>query len=567
MKHVFVLFLCSWLTLSHGAAWEQNVSTDRHRVNIKFSGMVEHMPMRGFVPIRIHVHNRAATASTWDFRFASGLGWNMDQGATHTQFRAQLDGREERVFEIMVPVHSSHAGGSNPRLQVMTSGPGINNANTSLMSSGSWRSTERYYAISRSLAGRNQSMLQQALAAGSRRGGDNTVSTISLSDLSDDLRAYSGIDVLILSVEEWNRLERNHRFLLRQWVARGGQMFLASAGERPVPLDVPGWGSAPVAFGWGQFQPLSMNGDQFNPNVVKTRTESFVGSYPLDDTGSFQSVGWKLRREIPDLNPPLGLLFLFVIIIAVLLGPVNVITAFRKKQAVRLLWVTPLASVALSLVLIAGIVLVDGFGGYGHRVATVFLMPGENIEIVHQEQVARTGVLLRRSFDVAPGTVMLPLNTENLNRSQGNFQMDGTRWDGDWFRSRSIQGQILQNARPSRGRIEVIPGPDGPQIFSEVDAHLQTVFLKDSAGSYWTATDLHAGQRKALRATTQAEARAFVDSLRLRRDERVVPVQDNGSFIAIAAPVRERFLPSYGAIRWRSEQLRYTGMIQERSTP
>ncbi|MCC5844118.1 MAG: hypothetical protein JJU05_07695 [Verrucomicrobia bacterium] len=568
MKTLFLILLAALSVPAHASAWQQNAHTDRGRVHITFSSMLEAAPLRGYVPLRIQIRNHSPQPSSWDFRFASSLNWNMEQGASRTAFRAELEGSEERVFEVMLPVHPSPSGGSSPRIQATLFGPGINNNTLSLWGGGGgWRSSERFYAISRSLAGRNQSALQQAISGGSGRGGDDTVAIISLEDLSDDPRAYSGIDVILLTLGEWNGLERGHRYVLRQWAARGGQLLLATKGENPAPLELPEWSDSGIRLGWGQVLPVKLEGELLNPEDIKTRTHAFSGPYPLNDNSVFQSGQWTLRREIPDLNPPLGLLFLFVFAIAILLGPVNVITALRQKKAVRLLWVTPLASVVLSLILITGIVLVDGFGGYGHRVATVFLMPGDNLEIVHQEQVARTGVLLQRAFNVAPGTVMLPVNTEHLNRPFGHFTLDGHRWDGDWFRSRSIQGQLLQISRPSRGRIELIRGPGGPQIFSEVDARLQTLFLKDSDGGYWTVNDLHAGQRKALQPATQAEARAFVESLRLRRDERVTPVQTEGGFIASAAPAEDKFLPSYGAIRWRTQHLRYTGMIQERIAP
>jgi len=560
---LFLLFGMQWL---RAAAWEQRVNTDNRRVILRFSSMLDSVPSKGFVPVRIHLHNRSTLPSSWDFRFSTSHNWNMDQNVSRISVRADLDGNQERVLEVLVPVQPSGGhGSSSPRLHVSISGPGINNNAMHLFDgSGGWRSDKRFYAMSRGLTARNKDALVQAIAGG---GGGESVATLSIEDLSEDVRAYSGLDAVILRESEWNALERNMRYVMRQWVARGGQLLLAAeAGERP-PLDLEGWSGKGIELGWGSIQPLKLEGELLDAAYIRSISSGFTGAFPVEHGDSYQRLRWQLRQRIPNLDPPLALLFLFVIVIAVLLGPVNVITAFRAKNPVRLLWVTPVASVILSLLLVIGILMVDGFGGYGHRALTVFLMPSDNLEVLTQEQVSRTGVLLRRSFTVAPGTVMLPVNTENNQGIDGNFTLTGQEWDGDWFRSRSMQGQLLQASRPSRSRLEVIHTVGGAQIFSELDAHLEKLYLRDSQGRYWKAEDLHAGQRKALASATQQEARAFVDTLQLRNGERVMPLRGDGCFIARAAPRREAFLPSYGAIRWREEHLRYTGTFLERSAP
>ncbi len=544
------------------------MDTDARRVEIRLTSMFDSVPTRGFVPVRIHVNNRAAAPSSWNFVFSTSHSWNMEQDSSRISVRADLEGNQERVLEVLVPVQplGSSGGSSAPRLHVSFSGPGVEGGNTHLLGGSGWKSERRFYGMAQGLTARNKDALTQAIS-GAGRGGGESVTSLSLSDFSEDVRAYSGLDVMILSVADWNGLERSHRYILRQWVARGGQLLLAEEkGGRP-PQDMEGWDSKGISLGWGSVLPVPLEGELLDANSIRLKTASFTGAIPVDTADSFQTRNWELRRRIPDLAPPLGLLFLFVLVIAALLGPVNVITAFRAKNPVRLLWVTPIASLALSLLLVAGIVFVDGFGGYGHRVLTVFLMPSDKLEVLTQEQVSRTGVLLGRSFTVAPGTVMEPVNTENSQGIKGNFTLSGDKWDGDWFRSRSIQGQLLQNSRPSRARLEVILGGEGAQIFSELDANLEMVYLRDSQSRYWKVEGLQAGQRKALEPATQQEARAFAESLRLRGGERVMPITGDGVFLARATPVKEAFLPSYGAIRWRDEHLRYTGMIQERSAP
>lgn len=562
------MMLVFWLgSLVSATAWEQNVHGDRSRVLFKFTSMFDALPQQGFMPIRMHVMNRGLTEARYDVRFSSGSSWQNDPNVTRMNSSVRVPAGEERIVEVMVPIQPMDNHRNNV-LRVSVNGPGISVSDMHLFSGSSWRHADQVFALSQSLAGRNRSELQMLISGG--RGGD-AVATMSLIDLTEDVRALSGMDVIILNTQEWNELEQAGRYLFQQWVGRGGMLVLASEGNSLRPRGIPGFepGGLPdaVPLGWGVITGHSLSGGLINAAGLRAQVSAGSPGAGVDLRRSFVGRSWALQAQVRELNTPLGLLFVVVLVVAVLLGPVNVITAFRRKKVVRLLWVTPLASVALSLILMGVIVLVDGFGGTGERSLTVFLAPEAGLEVLTQEQISRTGVLLRRQFTLPQGAVMFPAILHPNQRVSGRHRLEGDRWDGDWFRSRNLQAQVLQHSRPSRSRIEVAPGPEGPSVFSTLDDHLTLLYLRDGEGRYWKAENLHAGQRQTLQATTQQEARLFVDSLRLRPNEAVVPVRGNGTFVAVSAPRKDGFLETLPSIRWGARSIRYTGMIVERSAP
>ncbi|NIP92090.1 MAG: hypothetical protein GWO24_00865, partial [Akkermansiaceae bacterium] len=63
----------------------------------------------------------------------------------------------------------------------------------------------------------------------------------------------------------------------------------------------------------------------------------------------------------------------------------------------RLFITTPLISLGASLLLVVLILFQDGFGGSGQRVTLMEIGP-ENTAYLSQEQIARTGVLLKTGF-------------------------------------------------------------------------------------------------------------------------------------------------------------------------
>ncbi|MCC5846886.1 MAG: hypothetical protein JJU29_02245 [Verrucomicrobia bacterium] len=550
------------------ASWATRVNTDPSRVRIQLSSMVDGLPHKGYVPIRIQIENTGSTGATWTFDFRSTLNW-QDQDVLNYATRVSLQAGEERILEVMVPLYPIREGmrghSIQPRLRVNILGPGLEAQSHQLLSTGQ-SGTGEVLGLTSTLVGRNKSAIEQRFQ--SRGGMQGRVLSAGLSQFPEDIRGLSGLDFLLITPDEWAALERGSQYLLMQWIGRGGHLLLAGPADASLPAAFqPYRGGGNAAYlGWGSVTPVLMTGDTLDPDDLVSLMAQIQRDRPAPGKGAFDARAWQLRDLIPDVERPVVLLLMAVIAIAILLGPINVVVAFRRKRPVQLLWMTPLLSVSLSLVLILLILLMDGFGGKGHRAVTVFLLPAENLEIVSQEQVSRTGVLMRRSFSLPVTAMILPLRIDHSSGrgSQGSYSAaPGGQWDGDWFESRAIQGQAMIDSRPSRARLEFIPasGNAPPEVLSSIDAELASVILRDFDGNYWRTENIRPGSRAPLTPATPEEGQALIRSLSLRDGERVLPVTGPGVFLAQVAEGSGVFMESLDSIRWDRQAARYTGFL------
>lgn len=554
------------------AAYTVRANTDPQVVQVEFHSMLDVSPQKGFAPVRISVTNRSSRTASWQFDFRSGQQTG-DMNVFSHAVRVELGAGESRIVEVMCPVYPVPATHQMPALTVHMIGPGIERDQARIYSGG-YQSSGRgaLMAMSASIANRNKSAVEQMANTGSGRG-VTQVATLHLDVFSEDVRGFSGVDVLLMTPEEWEDLDGGQRYTLTQWIAQGGHLFLVGEPGEGVPQSLRNrmGASETLGLGWGSVRMFSREGGAIlDAGALLREAGQALILDPQVLNMDFSSRNWALRREIRDLRRPVGLIMITVIAVAVLLGPVNVMVALRRQRPVQLLWVTPLLSVCLSLCMIVVILLLDGFGGKGLRSLTVFLLPEHNLEVVRQEQVSRTGVLLNREMRLPRGAVMQMLNVETqgvnqfANRVSGRFDLLGDEtWRGNWFASRAIQGQSLQLSRPNRAQLTLFPGQDGapPELLSSLDVNLEVIFLRDFEGRHWTADQVRAGSRVRLEPATEREANTFQQGLTLRTQERVAPVSGAGTFLAQATPEDGQFLDTLSGIRWDNHRVRYTGLL------
>ena len=571
-RNLFVFLVVCFLCDGARAAQIVRANTDLRVVQIEFHSMLDVAPSHGFIPVRISVNNRLDRAAAWQFEFRSGQQTGEMNHFAHA-VGIRLEAGESRIVEVMAPVYPVPASHSWPALSVTMSGPGLESERARLYSGGhhSTRSGA-FLAMTSSVANRNKSAVEQQSG---RAGGHGVgqVATLYLNALSEDVRGFSGVDVLLMTAEEWADLEGGQRYVLTQWIARGGHLFLVdeSGGNLPRGLRGDAPSAGPVPIGWGTAQMFGESaGGILEPDTLLREVGKALALTPQTQDMNFTSRDWALRREIRDLHRPAGLIMTTVIAVAALLGPVNVMVASRRKRPVQLLWVTPLLSVGLSLLMMLVILLYDGVGGQGARSLTVFLLPEHNLEVIRQEQVSRTGVLLTRDMRLPRGTEVRMLNVEGVNPHHfggfvsGRFELSGEDlWRGNWFSSRAIQGQSLQLSRPNRAQLALYAGADGtpPELLSSLDAPLKTVFVQDFEGNHWRAGPVRPGNRVRLEPATERDAEQFERRLTLRTGERVSPARGNGTFLAEADPEDDAFLATLGGIRWENHAVRYTGFL------
>jgi len=228
------------------------------------------------------------------------------------------------------------------------------------------------------------------------------------------------------------------------------------------------------------------------------------------------------------------------------------------------------------LLMVGLIIFQDGFGGKGARVVLMEVRPddGQNAAFIHQEQFSRTGILTRTAFDVAVPALLHPVpiaqsrwaRFTNRGDSGGSFNLQpvgaGISATGDWFQSRSEQGQFLSAVTPSRGRIE----RDGNGGFVSTFPHrIDVMFLRNNDGGWDVAEGITTGvafkaspmalEEAAKRIETEARdiftprLREILDRVKTRGDH----------YIAITADAPG--IETHPGVRWADTRTVITGPL------
>jgi hypothetical protein len=391
------------------------------------------------------------------------------------------------------------------------------------------------------------------------------------AELPADWRVWSAFANLVLPADDFAQLDAGRRAALRAWVAFGGQLWLVPAqpGERVAEK-----------LGAGRIVTLA------EPiTAPPTLTDLLRIGFTLGDTPGVPArasllftAGSALAEVLRVAAPALTWLAFFLIIFALVAGPVNLFLLAPAGRRHRLFITTPLISFAAALLLLGAIFLRDGLGGEGRRQALVVLIPGDNQAAVFQEQAALTGFLSRTRFALAEDTLLAPLPA--LDRPRSFTAMDPANpakllraereASGEWFRSRDRQAHLLQRLVPTRSRVtRVGTAADGaPIVESSFAIPLQDFVCVDERGRLWSARALAPGQRATL---TRGEL--WVGNFSLGGSARFTSVlaaaapQEPGRWGAKGGAGELAPLATLDSITWRDGEVVFTGVLEGAAAP
>jgi len=533
-----------------------SLPTDTTIVQITVESFLEHGTERGYAPIQVEIRNRLNRDEVWTLLFRSeqdGIS-SLD-----TRYHLEVEASSIRRFALLVPiapnVKTRHHRSPSGSLQLRALGPGTQAFARNILSP-NWSShgSDRcHVGLSQSVALQMKEPLKQS-SDNQRR--DLSLHSLDLSLFPRDDRGLSGLDVLVLNREEWKSADLPTKSLER-WIALGGHLFILNS----RPGD-----QLPQRLGLGRIHALKSSPmpNQVN-ELYQTLGRIRTIQKRLGDRTQYLSPQWNFSDRVKPIIPSFGLFMMVVVVIAALLGPLNLWWGFRKKNIMRVLWTTPALSLGLSLLVGLGIVLSDGFGGAGVRSLWVMLLPEEQLEVKLQEQVSRTGVLLGNRFTLPQGVRMLPVRVQN-RQSQTMLalqeQSDGTR-AGGWFANRRIQGQVLEQVRTSRARLELTAGPAGPPVATTtIGVPFTTLLIRDRNGTLWKAEGTQPGREITLSLAQDRDLRdLFSDAFNRKQHPGNTRRLENGWFIAVADSGHGEWIPSLGSIDWEDRPVVYTGPV------
>ena len=551
-----------------GATKSIKVPTDAS-VDIEIISWLEFVPPTGLMPVTISVRNHSASAGKWD---VSGEDSDYLSGNMKSRFTVTAPPGGETNTSLLVPVmpnyDSSTRGYKNVRLTI--AGPGlkmssfgsvITSVSSSSSSSSPSKATTPFTVLSEGFDGRFGTPWKSAV---NREWNGAVVRT---SACPADWRGFSSIAHFYMLEGEWQTLSPPQREALMAWVAQGGLMVIAATSDNQA-LTLPESFEPDLRHGLGMVQRIAAS------DVVKELSSvARKGELALDKAvKSRVSPKDSLRSLIPPLRLNSTLIFIFILVFGVVVGPVNLFWLAKGSRRPRLFWTTPLISCIGTGVLIGVMILQDGFGGTGARVSLGLVLPQQKQMTVVQEQFSKTGILLGGAFELPPNEVAwitpVPEIREVSTSSRGkvthtekrSYTVSGDQFKDGWYTSRTGQSHLVNSQRLTRGGIEV-GGGDSPFVISSLNTPLRTFFYQDAQQRVWTAKAVPVGQRTALKASTanallewkNKTVKTKMSNLMRARIDRCVPLPDGWFFAEAAEPARVA-LPTLGSIRWNEDR-------------
>lgn len=572
MSRLILALLVSLLPLQAQETLFRQVADTKTDTHVEATALFSHPSLGGFHPVRVTIVNNQKVPHRIFLNFSDST--NFRDGITaSSNFSYLAPPGKTVVADILVPLAVQNGDHNYPNFTVKLSG---SMGNTQGTANSIFSPNSPCVLLSDSLYGPNGSSLDTEATSrgysGHRGSRSGFSSKFDPKRLPDDWRAFSGFDTIMLTEADWADVPPGSRNAITSWMRLGGQLVVYSSGN-PTPASL----GLPEDPGFGEIQiqsiatDLRLNaGDTVNIAYNKRSTKHRLAAI----TSDFDS-HWPLQKAFGEKSFNYILFVLILLAFGILVGPVNLFVFAKSGRRHRLFVTTPLISIGTSLILIALIVFEDGFGGKGTRITLMEVRPdgNQNAAFIQQEQFSRSGVMTSPSFTVeTPALVaQTPLAKSRWARftsgygASGNYDLQPTAGgvfaSGNWFQSRSEQGQLVTAVLPTRGRIEATNDPG--TIVSTFDFPIETILYRDPSGQWHRGENIAKGKPAKLTPVDPTMVQPLLNDTAKRFTDRnqafLRRVSDrNDSYIAFAkqAPAIE----THPGIDWKTETV-ITGPI------
>jgi hypothetical protein len=375
---------------------------------------------------------------------------------------------------------------------------------------------------------------------------------------------------------DWTNIPPGGRNAILSWLRLGGQLVIYSTGSATAAsLGIP----AEASFGTVAIRSVSSDLKLDAPAVVKLVADNATKPQQVSQRSDFQK-SWPLQNLFGAQTFRYALFITVLIAFGILVGPVNLFVFAKSGQRHKLFITTPLISLGASLILIALIIVQDGFGGNGMRRVLMEVRPdaGANAAYLHQEQFCRTGVLTGSRFTIDTPSTFQPVaiaasrwaRYTDGSGAKGSFNLqpaDGKlQASGDWFQSRSEHGHVLSAVVATRGRIEKTDTPG--TCLSTFEFPIDTLFYLDESKQWHRAEGITAGKRFTLtpvETSTVDPALATEINAFAARNQQFLKTAKNrpGHFIAITTQAPG--IDTNPGIKWKETRTVITGPVVDRN--
>ena len=475
-------------------------------ITINVTPWYDAKPIHGYLPVEVVIENGSGQAGQWQFSSAYN---SYGAGTTGSSHSIAVDAGRTGTVTLMCPAGAlvSHRATAYGDLRFTVSGPGvrINYAGTvpvkTVRTGGEWT----FVGYSAMLAN-SYPWLRSVTSASSGSAVDTVGTEVKPEDQPEDWRGLMAMSAYGMRELEYEKLTGGQKAALVDYLLQGGQVIVCCADDAAAKRVMESLGGRVdgerVKLGLGQLIVTRTNAAE---NTVRKYFTTEGRDESLEKVLSDQRGESRAMIDaVGPLSTVSGFVFAFMLLFAILVGPVNLFVWADATRRHRLFITTPIISLVASAVLGLVILFQDGFGASGQRLTLAVMVPEQKRLVIRQEQGSRSGVLWGNGFTVTEPCAIHQIQhaAAPSAQQQQSFEEQGNRRGGDWFQSRSVQMQTLQSVRGSRGAIHLKSGEENgaaPSVLSSYDLRLAKVYLKAADGKMWEAQDLAPGEKKALK--------------------------------------------------------------------
>lgn len=378
---------------------------------------------------------------------------------------------------------------------------------------------------------------------------DADVETVAPETLPLSWLAYTGLDLVIVEIDTFQNLSQPARTAIVRWVECGGNLILHGVepdqwGDFSTALDRK-TRLADTAIGAEGFSAVAnlFKGDKLKVVeimqglVVGTSATPFDRSGWVDWSRLLTVIGpdrlkWSTRngmiardggRQFTDFLIPgvksvpvyqfLALITLFTLVI----GPVNYLWLWKKRQLNLLLVTIPVLAFVTSVTLFAYSAVQHGFG-VKSRIRSLTILDQGTQESVTQARVAMfAGMKPSLSLEFSPQTAVFPVWPAEQTYEQGDIDWTETQsLENGWLRSRTRTQFYVVNHSTQKGRLDVTTASDSTTSVSNgLEWQLQMLLVRNADGALMVANDVAIGSNAELRVAEAGDVSDFREILQL----------------------------------------------------
>ncbi|MDR2844848.1 MAG: hypothetical protein LBV28_02005 [Puniceicoccales bacterium] len=554
-------------------------------VEVTLESFLDEVPSTtGFVPVLVTLRNHTDFPQTFLLNYSSSVAYGNGGGFDGTAaLSVDAQGRSQTYVYIPLIGHEDFR-----HVSLKLSGSGIpvtgHTLSTSYISGipvgmGDRTAAEHWSALEAEMQILAKASPTRGWSSGSSSGYVKTLTGTKITPAAApaDWRAYTTFSSLYFDTAEWHGLEPAARAAIAEWVGFGGKLYLLFSNDaQRDSLHIAGaverktdGTDTTFALGLGEITRLRYTNTAAGKKafIEKTATRVFAGTHYSQrlKQSDIKSSKWGLARRVSEIPRATSLLFVFMIVFALAIGPLNFLLLAPSRRRYRILWTTPLIAIAASGVLGLIILIGDGTGGQGRRLILAVLLPEQKRILIEQEQLSRTGLLLGSNFDFDSTAEIQPFpETDkhgNSTRENNHYAKSETGWNGDWFSSRGRQAQFIRSVRAARGSVRVTFPAQGREgsIFSTLETPLAELFLLSPDGTaLYKATHLAPGVKRPLAPATKDETNRWWSPQKslasgiLAADFDTL-VKRNGFFYARAEDSAALVQPTLKSVKWEDD--------------